>query len=153
MKTSGFSLVELIVVLSILATLLGLTSIRLVNSQQKVSIDSTLQTFISDIKQQQIKAMTGDSEGRVTSDSYGAYVDSADLTHYYLFHGSYVVGDPANFKVDLPGNFQFTSGINIVFGKISGEISAAASVVVKDTTNNNTKTVQINKYGVVTGVN
>ena len=148
----GFSLIELIMVMSIMATLIGLITINLVNSQQKASLHSTAQTFISDIRQQQIKAMIGDSEGRETADSYGVHIDP---DQYVLFHGAaYTAGDSSNLEISLPTNMRFVSpGGNVIFSRIGGEISVEASVEMQDTTNNNTRTIQLNQYGVVTEVN
>lgn len=148
----GFSLIELIVVMSIIVTLIGLVTINLTSIQQRVSLNSIVQNLISDIRQQQVKAMIGDSEGRASVSPYGMHIDAGQ---YVLFHGiSYSESDTSNFKVSLPSNIQFvTPNLDIIFSNISGEISATASIQLQDTTNNNTKTVQINKYGVVTGVN
>ena len=98
----GFTLVEVIIVMSIMAALIGLITINLANSQQRASLTSLTQTFVSDLSGQQIKAMIGDSEGRSSSDSYGVHIDT---NQYVLFHGvSYSSGDASNFKVILPAN-------------------------------------------------
>lgn len=145
----GFTLVELAVVTSIFVTLLGFITITLVRSQQVASLTSVEEILLADLKQQQLKAMIGDTEGR---DSSGAYGISFDETAYTMFYGTYVVGEPTNSQVNLPQNFQFESpGTNILFQKISGEISvdSTSSAVLKDTTNGNTKTVKMNQYGVI----
>lgn len=151
-KNAGFSLVELILIMSIMATLIGLTTINLVNSQQRASLSSLVQNLISDIRQQQIKAMVGDTEGAADANSYGVHIDS---NKYVLFRGiSYDPLEISNFAVNLPNNMIFvTPGLDIIFSKVSGDIVAAASFQLQDTTNGNLKTIQINKYGVVTGVN
>lgn len=151
-KNVGLSLVELILIMSIMATLTGLITINLVNSQQRASLSSLVQNLISDIRQQQIKAMVGDTEGGTSANSYGVHIDS---NKYVLFRGtSYVVTEPSNFAVNMPNNMIFmTPGLDIIFSKVSGEISAPASFQLQDTTNGNTKTIQINRYGVITSVN
>ncbi len=152
-NNKGFTLVELGVVIGILATLLGIATISLSGAQQKASINTTVQTIISDMKQQQIKAMIGDTEGRSTTDSYGIHFES---NQYILFHKEYLMGDSTNFAIDLAQNFQFESpGTNVIFQKISGEISAdsISSITLLDTTNGNKKTITINKYGVIMGIN
>jgi len=149
--TSGLSLVELIVVMIIMVTLIGLITINLSGTQQRASLNSIVQNLISDIRQQQIKAMIGDTEGRPNSDTYGVHIDT---NQYVLFHGAYLVGDPSNFAVSLPNNMIFvTAGLNIIFLKISGAVDPPASIQLQDTTNSNTKTININKYGVITSVN
>lgn len=149
---AGYTLIELMVVLSIIMILLGIITINLSHSQQKASIAAEEQVLLSDMKQQQLKAMIGDTEGRADSSSYGVHFD---LNQYVLFHGTYLAGDPGNFTINLKENFQFDSpGTNIIFEKISGELSSdsSSSIVLRDTTNGATKTIMINRYGVVTQV-
>ena len=150
-KSVGFSLPELIVVMSIMATLIGLITINLTSAQQRASLNTVVQNLVSDIRQQQIKAMVGDTEGRPSADEYGIHTDS---NQYVLFHGAYSATEPSNFAVSLPNNMIFvTPGLDIIFSKVGGEISPPASIQLQDTTNSNTKTIQINKYGVITSVN
>jgi prepilin-type N-terminal cleavage/methylation domain-containing protein len=148
----GFTLIELMVVITITAILLGFTTINLVGSQQRASLNAIEQELLADLKQQQLKAMIGDTEGRETSDTYGIHFDSGKYT---LFHGTYSSTDSANFAINLDQNFQFQSpGTDIIFSKISGEISAGSitNIAIRDTTNGNVKTITVNRYGVVTQI-
>ena len=152
-KSRGFTLIELTVVVSIIITLLGFITISLVRSQQTASLTSVEEILVADLRQQQLKSMIGDTEGRATSDSYGIHFDS---NRYILFHKEYLMGDSTNFAIDLAQNFQFESpGTNVIFQKISGEISvdSISSITLLDTTNGNKKTITINKYGVIMGIN
>src|SRR5687768_9752938 len=79
----GFTLIELMLVIAIIASLMGITTMSLTGAQQKSSMNATLGIFISDIRAQQLKAMVGDTEGRATSDTYGISFQS---TKYTLFH-------------------------------------------------------------------
>lgn len=152
MNNRGFTLVELIVTLSILATLLGISTISLSSSQQKTSITTSVQSIISDMKAQQIKAMTGDTEGRLIPSPYGVHFDA---NQYVLFHGlAYSSAEPSNFVVSLPSNLEFTtSGVNIIFSQTGGELAAATSVTIRNITSGELKTIQLNKYGVIAAVN
>lgn len=126
-KNVGFSLVELIVVMSIIATLIGLATISLANTQQRASLNNSVQVFISDIRQQQIKAMVGDTQEGATSDSYGIHTDS---NKYVLFKGtSYDPVASSNFIVDLSSNIQFLfPGSDIIFYKVSGRLRTGGLV-------------------------
>lgn len=148
----GFTLVELIVAMSIMATLVGLITINLSYSERKTTLASWVQTLIADVRQQQIKAMIGDSQGRPTPDSYGIHLDT---DQYVLFHGiTYSPEESSNSKISLPQNLQFVnSGTDIIFAKISGEISSLSIIQLRDTTNSNTRTIRLNRYGVIAGVN
>jgi prepilin-type N-terminal cleavage/methylation domain-containing protein len=148
----GFTLIELSLVITLTAFLLSFVTINLMHSQQKVSMNAAEQVLFSDLRQQQIKAMIGDTEGRSSANAYGIHFDS---DKYVLFYGStYSASDSANFTVNMSNNIQFDNpGFNIIFLKLSGELSTGSSIsaVLRDTTNGITKTVTINKYGVVTG--
>lgn len=146
----GFTLVELAVVTSIFVTLLGFITISLVRSQQTASLTSIEEILVADLKQQQLKAMIGDTEGRATSDSYGIHFDS---NRYVTFHGTtYSSADTSNSFFNLASNMQFNnSGTKIIFKTTSGEITddSISSIVLRDITNGNTKTIKMNQYGVI----
>lgn len=150
-NNEGFTLVELGVVIGILATLLGLTTISLTSVQQKTSINSTVQTIISDMKAQQIKAMVGDTEGRPLASAYGVHFDTNE---YVLFNGStYSSSDTTNFVVPLPSNLECTTPTDVIFSQIGGELGNATSITIANQTGGEQKTIQLNRYGVVIGVN
>lgn len=145
----GFTLVELAVVTSIIVTLLGFITISLVRSQQTASLASVEEILLADLKQQQLKAMIGDTEGRVNSDPYGIHFDQ---TKYTLFHGAYSVEDTSNSVINLESNMQFNnSNYDVTFFKLSGT-SSATIIELQDNTNSNLKKIQLNTLGVITQV-
>jgi len=147
----GFTLIELIVVLSLVITLLGITTINLVGSQQAASLNSAVEILSADLKQQQLRSMIGDTEGRATSDSYGIHFDS---NQYVFFHGTtYSASDNTNFVSSLTDDMQINHpGFNIVFSKISGEIPADTIIELKDNTNSKLKRIHLNTFGIITQV-
>lgn len=150
-KQAGFTLIEMILVLAITAFLLGFIAINLTTSQRKASLSTTVTTFITDLHQQQMKAMTGDTEGRASADSYGVHLDT---NKYVLFYGtSYNALDTSNSPITLENGLQFgTSGVDVIFSQLNGEISNPLSVILQDTTNGTQKTIDLNKYGIVIAV-
>ena len=149
-KSFGFTLIELIVVVSVIVTLLGFITISLVRSQQTVSLTSTEEILISELKQQQLKSMIGDTEGRASSDSYGIHFDQAAYT---LFHGAYSAGEASNSVINLDSNMQFNNApFDVIFSKKSGEISSATIIKLQDNTNSSLKRIHLNIYGTVTQV-
>lgn len=154
---SGFTLIELMLVIAIIATLMGITTMSLTGAQQKSSMNATLGIFISDIRAQQLKAMVGDTEGRATSDTYGISFQS---TKYTLFHGTFSASETSNFDINLPPSIQVSSTFpnsQITFLKGSGEVSGftngSNTITLTDSADGSVKIITINKYGVVTGVN
>jgi prepilin-type N-terminal cleavage/methylation domain-containing protein len=147
---AGFTLPEIVVVVAIMLTLFALGTLSLANFRKTTSISSTLDAFIADVKEQQVKAMVGDTEGSGSAANYGVHFES---TSYTLFRGTY---GTANLVITLPSTLQVTttfSGSQILFSEGSGEVGSAATVTFKDTLTNNQKVVSINRYGVVTAVN
>jgi prepilin-type N-terminal cleavage/methylation domain-containing protein len=146
----GFSLIEMIVVTTITISLLGFITISLVRSQQTASLTSSEEILVSGLRQQQLKSMIGDTEGRATSDSYGIHFDS---NRYILFHGAvYSSGEASNFVNDLDSNMQFNNaGFDVVFSKLSGTTSATI-IELQDNTNSQLKRIHLNRYGVITQV-
>lgn len=144
----GFTLIEMIVAASTIVTLLGFITISLVRSQQTASLTSTEEILVVDLKQQQLKSMIGDTEGRSSSDSYGVHFDS---NRYVLFHGaSYSSGDTSNSVNNLDSNMRFNNaGFDIIFSKLSGEIPAATIVELQDNTNSKLKRIHLNIFGTV----
>lgn len=155
----GATLIEIIVVIGIFTTLFGLITVNLLNLPQKASLQSSLTTFISDFKHQQSKAMFLDTNGSLTTSDFGMYFEQ---NRYTLFRGNtFSPGSSDNFTVALGENVQFASiffpSSIVVFQRQSGEVlgfnPALNSITLKNTQTNEQKTIQINRYGVITNVN
>lgn len=125
----GFTLVELIIVMSIMGILLGLVTVGLSNVRQRTTINTLTQTFVADVRQQQIKAMVGDTQGAATANSYGVHLDT---DRYVLFRGAaYSATDPNNFAVDLQDNIQFVNADwDIIFSRIVGDVPTVTDGLV-----------------------
>lgn len=151
---AGFTTVELIIIVGIIATLVSFATVNLLKTRSTTSLTSTLNTLLADLRNQQIKSMAGDSEGRIVNSSYGIYFEA---NRYILFHDTYSSTDPSNYVVALEPNFQFQNILfpqnQIVFAINSGEIvnfiSGSNSLKLTDTSNGQSKTIQLNKYGAI----
>ena len=149
----GFTLVEVTLVVSLFFILVGLATVNLFNFQHKSQLDATVNSFQADYKEQQIKAMVGDTEGTSASTNYGVHFET---TSYTLFRGTYTFGNSANFVVVLPNTVTIAtnfSNAQILFLKGSGEVSGTGTITLTDTVTAAQKVLTINKYGVITGVN
>ena len=154
----GFTLIEVIVVVAIFLTLITLTITNPLNLRESTSINAFVYTLITDIKNQQIKSMVGDTEGRGIPDTYSIYIEP---TKYTLFHGqNYSESDSSNFAVTVDNQYQFLTTFpsnKIVFASGSGEIVGFAqnqnTITIKDARTGQQKVITINKFGVATGIN
>lgn len=156
----GFTIVELVIVVSIVLILATLSAASLPSLQSSTSINSAVDELNPELRQQQMKAIQGDTEGRSTNDNYGIHFDA---TQYVLYHGvSYDPTDVDNIVIPIKNNIQIFStsfpSNNILFASVSGEIAnyipGSNTVVLRDVNNTSlTKTLQINRYGIITQVN
>lgn len=153
----GFSLLELIVSITIVSILFALVIINLLNVKQKASLSTSIDTLITDIRNQQLKAMVGDTEGQSSMSNLGIYFAT---DRYTLFHGNYSPTDPSNFTITLGdnivfGNISFPSS-QVVFASKSGEVIGVTgnqTIVVQDSQEQEQKTLTVNKFGVITEAN
>ena len=151
----GFTPPELIIVIAIMLTLAVVISNSLLSGQHQTTLNTSLTTLIADAKAQQLKAMTGDTEGRPTADSYGIYIQS---DRYVLFHGSvYSADDPGNSIIPLATGITLSTTFpssSLIFTKGSGEISGIVSGTDTITlTGDVAKTLRFNRYGVIISQN
>lgn len=150
-KRNGYSIIEMLIVMGIFAMLLALITINLNNAQPRTSLNTEINTILADIKQQQLKAMTGSAENNQPQ-QYGIYFEP---TRYTLFAGSsYSPSSPSNFVINLDSNTEFNN-INlpistIVFEKGNGDIVSfldGSAIGVRNTVNNDQKIITFNKLG------
>lgn len=153
-SNSGFTLIELIIVMGIISMLFGFMAINLVNNKQIASVNSVRDALISDMASQQTKAMNG--SGGAAGVSYGIYFLSNE---YVLFKGnSYNPSDTSNFEVNMASNIAFANvgfaNSTLLFASGSGEIvgfqSGQNTLDIQDINGNKTETITLNKYGVIT---
>lgn len=150
---SGFTLVELLVVLAIIAMLFGLSVIGLRQPQVTTSVTTTTDTLVSDLKSQQLLAMVGDVGSMTSQQPHGIYIQT---DKYTLFaDSSYHVGDTNNFEIDSQNGASFTTTLpsgQIVFDVGSGDVQGFSSGSNTITVQNSgaQETITINRFGAVT---
>lgn len=154
----GFTLVELGIVFGIIALLLGFITLNLSNVQRTTSVNSTIDTLISDIKSQQTKAMAGTGNSG-SGESFGIYFQ---VDRYTLFTGTaYSSTNSTNFTVILGSNLVFANSTfpnnSLVFlrqsGELNGFIDGMNTIDIQNAQALNKKTVTVNRYGAITEIN
>jgi type II secretory pathway pseudopilin PulG len=146
-------MVEILLVMSIFAAMTALATVSLGNFQHKTQINAAVNSLVTDLREQQVKAMVGDTEGSAIPSDYGVHFSS---TNYTLYRASYGTSD---FVINLPSTLTVTlasPSSELVFLKGSGEIPGhtdiSAVVTLQDTVDGNRKRIIINRYGVVTAI-
>ena len=152
-KRRGFTLIELALIMGIIAILVSFITINLLKPQTTASTASAVQILGADIKEQQIKAMSGDSDFETTADSQGIYFES---NRYTLFRGPNYASGSHYFQVDMDQSLILSNTLpssQVVFTKRSGETGlsdGSNSVTVTNTQGGEQKTITINRYGSIT---
>lgn len=150
----AFTLIELTVILGMLATLMSVSIVSLLRSQQSAYLSSTSSQFITDLRSQQIRSMTGDTENSGLIGSYGIYIQPSSYT---VFRGTdYLPQDPSNYVVALPDNLTLSTnmvGSQIVFLPGSGDISNydpnQDHITITDSSSGESTAYHFNQYGVI----
>lgn len=153
MKKSGFTLIEVMIVLGLTGMLILTISTSLFRSQQRASLESVASQIISDIKAQQTLAMAG-----VTSQN-GSYVDYSirfEEHAYTLFPGLvYDVSNVENRVIPIDtiislSSITFPSSV-LSFARTSGDMvnysSTTNSFVIRNSQTGDAHTVTLNKRG------
>lgn len=154
---AGFTIIETLVVLVVFIALIGLGYINIVGTERRAPITATVDTLVGDMRGQQTKAMTGDSQTGSTSADYGIYFQA---NSYTLFKGtSYNAGDMANAVTPIPTYVAISTtlpGSSVIFTKGSGDVAGFSSsgntITVTQTLTGEHKVISINRYGAVTQI-
>ncbi len=150
----GFTLVELLLVMGIIGLLLAVSSLLLLNLIPKASLTTQAEKLVAELRNQQLRAMTGQIGSAGTVQSQGAYF-TAD--RYVLFSGtSYNVADPENFEIILDQPLQIESALpasQVVFLAGSGEIDTYDSdrdrITIRNPSSNESVAIEFNQYGII----
>lgn len=151
-RKPAFTLIEVIVTLSVFSILVSLISINLIRPQKTASINSSTQTLISDIKSQQINSMQGNTAGQASSQKHGLFISP---NKYTLFSGnSYSPMDSNNFEIMLEGDLQLSTTFpssTLLFEKINGEVTnfnaGQNTITLTSPSGGQSKTITVNVLG------
>ena len=138
MSKSGFSIIELIVVMGITLTLLAIGSLAFIKPQQTVNLDAVVNILIADIKSQQTKAMSGD-----TTSNYTIHFED----NRYVLDNFTVILDESVKITNITFNNQ-----DLVFQKGSGEVNFTEnqnSLNIENDNSDESVQISINKYGTI----
>lgn len=157
-STSGLTLVELIVVIGILSLLIAIAFVSVANIRVLTTNTNTISVLASDLKAQQIKAMTGDTEGRGVKDNYGIKILPNE---YVFFHGNgYNPADTTNYSFSIGSGYVLSTTLpdqTILFASGSGEvvnfILNQDTITITNSQTNQRRSLRLNQYGTAIEIN
>jgi prepilin-type N-terminal cleavage/methylation domain-containing protein len=152
-RQSGFTLVELLVVMGLLGIILGLTVVNMFKPQTDASLEGVVAPLVADIKAQQLRAMAGDSGSDGVTEPFGIRIQSNEYTMFK--DAAYSAGSADNFSVSINAGITLSTNLpssQVVFSKGSGDVSgfsAAANTITVTNSAGSSKVLTINRYGSV----
>lgn len=158
-KSSGFTLIEALLVMGIIAVLTTISSLLLTGLIPKASLTSASEQLIAETRQHQFKAMIGETIG------VGSQPQNKGLkieTHRYIFFegNTYDPNSLTNIYINIEDPLSVeTTFVDqvVVFEKGSGQIlnynPNQAVITITNSSNNEVVELEFNKYGVITAIN
>ncbi len=152
-KPNGFTLIELVIVVAILAVLSSALITDFVLWTKKTDVNTASQEFANVLRLAKNKALSSENNSQ-----YGVYLNTLNSpSQYILFKGAtYATRDSASDNIySLPKNVEFFGisfggGSEIDFNKLSGTSQQSGSVAVRSKLDTNqSKTIYISSSGVV----
>ena len=153
-NNSGLTLPELLISLGILLIIFVITTINLLSGVRTTTQVAFIDSFTTDLRDQQNKAMAQFTRGEAQNYDYGIYL-TADS--YTLFRGStYSASDPDNFVIGMNPGLNFSNvtfpASTIVFesgtGQLKGFVSGSNTLSLNDSVSQKTVNLSINRYGI-----
>lgn len=128
-KSRGFTLIELIIVLGIIAVISGIISSTFIESRRVQAVDRDAETVVEVIRSARSKTLSSQN-----ASVYGVHIDSTSVT---LFAGlTYVAGAMGNIVTQLTASeiIATTSltggGSDIVFKRLTGETNQNGTITI-----------------------
>lgn len=150
----GFTIIELIVVFTIVAILGGLVSLNLLGVQRGASLTAVSEQILADLAHTRLRSMSG-MEAQGSGNAHGIHLEA---DRYTIFIGAtYNSSATTNAEFLLPPNIQITSitfpNGDIVFTQGNGEISpftdGANTFAIREINSNESRSVELNAMGTV----
>lgn len=129
----GFTLIELIIIMGMVAGLTAVITVNLTGSRKRVGVMATVETLTADLRGAQMRAMAGDGSQEI------------------VFAGNSYTLNPEGFEITLDPEISIAATYSqnkIDFAARSGE-TAAGTITITDTTGGVTKTLTVNEYGTI----
>jgi prepilin-type N-terminal cleavage/methylation domain-containing protein len=147
---SGFSFIELLVVMGIIAIVGGVSLISLVGRKNTATLNTTGDKIVALLREAQSRSV-----GQASSSAWGVHFDNTDPTQpfYSLFSGTYSTSSREN-VYPLPPNVNYSAIVeggsyDATFEQITGRSAGLSLGLYAGNVNSPGITVTIDQYGAV----
>lgn len=151
-KSKGFSLIELILVIGILASITAGATLTLSSFLNRNQLDEYAQSIVHNLRKAQSNSMM-----RIKDDQWGVYFydDSGGANQEFIFFKGSTYGEDSTHDdtYELPDSLSFSSitinggdGDEVVFSKVNGETVNDGSIEISSV-NGSSYTISINLIG------
>lgn len=144
----GFTLIEVILIISFFSLLVVLGLIYYRSTQLRIDMNTQVEKFVAEVRLAQTNALAG-----VGGSDHGVHLESS---FYTIFVGSsYVPADSQNYQIDLPATFEIQNialnggGSDVIFDSVNGETTNFGSLDFVSNQLNKTISVSISRFGVI----
>jgi len=148
MMKKAFTLLELVVVITLLGIMVGLSALYYQTSQVRADVNTQAAVLVSYLRLAQSNAMAGND-----NESYGVHLET---NLYVLFEGSsYVPDADSNIELELPPTIVIQNivlnggGSDVVFTPPQGETSTYGSLEIFSSQINKTIPITITSIGTI----
>jgi len=142
-KGAGFTLIEILLTLAIVAILAGLSLPIYFQLKPKNDLDTVALYVVSSLRRAQTLAMSGEHDY-----SWGVTLETSNVTLYAIdTNGNRVTEYDETDAV--PDTITYTGLTTITFKKLTGEPTTAGSIFLTNPNNDVQKTITINQSGLV----
>ena len=148
----GFTIIELLVVMGLIAILFGMSTINLIRPQNVASLNGASDTLVADIKSQQLLSMSGDPGTTATSQPHGLYIEGDQYTVFAA--NTYSAAESSNFVIKLDTGLALSTTFpssQLIFSKVSGEVSGftagSNTITLTNTASSDSRVITVNRFG------
>ena len=158
--TSGFTLIEILVVMGLLAIMAGLGLLMSMETFRGNSFRNERDTLVSALQMARSQAMDNMCFGGGCTDgkSHGVYIqtDGGNVQNYIIFQGdTYNSSDPINQTIPAASyNIHLGAPVinQIVFDHLSGNVITAGDIILAGQ-DGHTSTISVNSIGAISWTN
>jgi prepilin-type N-terminal cleavage/methylation domain-containing protein len=127
-RKNGFTLVEILVALTILVILMSIGAYALINTRTAKQLDTTTDSIAAKLEEARTNALSGKS-----GTNFGLAFSST--TYTYWSGASYTAGTASTITYTIPTGFSLTSTIPgtdhiLMFSRITGIASATGNITI-----------------------